>query len=62
MQFHPQILKPTRITYYSATLIDNVFFNSLEHYAISDNIVCGITDHLPNFLIITKLSNAQKKI
>ena len=58
--FHPQILKPTRITYHSATLIDNIFFNSLEHYAISGNIVCGITDHLPNFLIITKLSNPPK--
>lgn len=58
---YPQILKPTRITYHSATLIDNIFFNSLEHYAISGNIVCGITDHLPNFLIITKLSNPPKK-
>ena len=58
--FHPQILKPTRITYHSATSIDNIFFNSLEHYAISGNIVCGITDHLPNFLIITKLSSSPK--
>ena len=58
--FHPQILKPTRITYHSATLNDNIFFNSLEHYAISGNIVYGITDHLPNFLIITKLSNPPK--
>ena len=58
--FHPQILKPTRITYHSATLIDNIFFNSLEHHAISGNILCGITDHLPNFLIITKLSNPPK--
>ena len=58
--FHPQILKPTRITYHSATLIDNIFFNSLEHHAISGNIVCGITDHLPNFFIITKLSNPPK--
>ena len=34
--------------------------NSLEHYAISGNIVCGIKNHLPNFLIITKLSNPLK--
>ena len=59
-EFHPQILKTTRITYHSATLIDNIFFNSLEHYAISGSIVCGITDHLANFLIITKLSNPPK--
>lgn len=55
--FHPHILKPTRITDHSATLIDNIFFNSLEHQIISGKyIVCDITDHLPNFLIINKLS------
>lgn len=27
--FQPQILQPTRITDHSATLIDNIFFNSL---------------------------------
>lgn len=58
--FHPQILKPTRITYHSTTLIDNFFFNSLERHAISGNILCSITDHFPNFLIITKLSNLPK--
>ena len=54
--FHPQILKPTRITSHSATLIDNIFSNSLEYHVISGNIVCGITDHLPYFLIINKIS------
>lgn len=29
--FQPHILQPTRITDHSATLIDNIFFNSLEH-------------------------------
>ena len=48
------------LAYHSATLIDNIFFNSLENHAISGNILCGITDHLPNFLIITKLSNPPK--
>ena len=28
--FHPQILQPTRITDHSATLIDNIFINSLN--------------------------------
>lgn len=32
--FHPQILKPARITDHSATLIDNIFFNSLEYTVI----------------------------
>ena len=53
--FHPQILKPTSITEYSATLIDNIFFNSLEHQALSGNLLCGITDHLPSFVIINKI-------
>ena len=58
--FNPQILKPTRITHHSATLIDNIFFNSLEHLTISGNIISSITDHLPNFLIVNKLSNLPK--
>ena len=56
LSFHPHILKPTRITNHSATLIDNIFFNSLEHHTVSGNILSGITDHLPNFIIINKLS------
>ena len=47
--FFPLILQPTRITDHSATLIDNVFFNSLEYFTISGNIVYDVTDHLPNF-------------
>ena len=37
--FHPQILKPTRFANHSATLIDNIFFNSLEHQTFSGNII-----------------------
>ena len=36
--FQPHIIKPTRITDHSATLIDNIFFTSLEHKAISGNL------------------------
>ena len=39
------------ITDHSATLIDNIFFNSLEHFAISGN-----------FLIIDKFSTLSSKI
>ena len=52
--FQPLILQPTRVTDHSATLIDNIFFNSLEYSVISGNIVYDLTDHLPNFLIINK--------
>ena len=49
--FYPLISRPTRITSTSATLIDNIFINSLE-----DNFTCGliltdISDHLPIFQI-----------
>ena len=60
--FQPQILQPTRITDHSATLIDNIFFNSLEHFTISGNLIYDLTDHLPNFLIVSKLSSLQENI
>ena len=60
--FIPQILQPTRITDHSATLIDNIFFNSIEHHVISGNILSDITDHLPCFLVINKLSTLPTKI
>ena len=50
------------ITDHSATLIDNIFFNSLEHFAISGNIIYNIADHLANFLIIDKFSTLSSKI
>ena len=59
--FLPQILQPTRVTDHSATLIDNIFFNSLEHYSLSGNIVHDLSDHFPNFLIINKFSHLPSK-
>ena len=54
--FQPYILQPTRITDHSATLIHDIFFNSIEHFTISGNIVHDLTDHLPNFIIFNKFS------
>ena len=54
--FQPQILQLTRITDHSATLIDNIFLNSIEHFTISGNIVHDLTDHLPNFIIFNKFT------
>ena len=60
--FQPYILQPTRITDHSETLIDNIFFNSLEHLTLSGNIVYDLTDHLPNFLIVKKYSSLPNNL
>lgn len=59
--FQPHILKPSRITHHSATLIDNIFLNSAEHQTISGNILDDTSDHLPNFLVINRLSIQSSK-
>ena len=48
--FTPFILQPTRL--HSKTLIDNVFFNSLEYQSVSGNLLIEISDHLIQFLIL----------
>ena len=48
--FTPFILQPTRLQ--SKTLIDNIFFNSLEYQSNSGNLLIEISDHLIQFLIL----------
>ena len=60
--FQPHILQPTRITDHSATLIDNIFFNSIEHFTISGNVVYKLTDHLANFMIFNNFSALSPNI
>ena len=48
--FSPFILQPTRLQ--SKTLIDNIFFNSLEYQSKSGNLLIEISDHLIQFLIL----------
>ena len=60
--FQPHIIRPARITDHTATLIDNIYFNSIEHCSISGNLVCDISDYLPNFLFINKLSCSSNQI
>ena len=48
--FTPYILQPTRLHY--NTLIDNIFFNSLEYLSNSGNLLIEISDHLIQFLIL----------
>ena len=50
------IFSDCRITDHSATLIDNIYFISIEHSCVSGNLLYDTSDHLPNFLTINKLS------
>ena len=56
----PHILKPTRITNHSTTLID-IFFNSIDYQTVSGNLLHDLSDHLPNFLIINRLNMSSHK-
>jgi len=56
---------PTRITDTSATIIDHIYYyegsNSKINYSMhSGNIVSDITDHLPNYFLLSK--NSKKEI
>ena len=48
--FTPFILQPTRLR--SKTLIDNIFFNSLEYHSFSGNLLYELSDHLMQFVIL----------
>ena len=47
--FFPLITRPTRITSYSATLIDNIFTNNIKTLSSSGLLFTDISDHLPIF-------------
>ena len=56
----PHIIQPTRVNERgNYSLIDNIFYNSIDNNCISGNFMQPITDHLSNFLIIEKM-NFQK--
>ena len=48
---HPLIMRPTRITKESATIIDNIFTNELQRITSSGLIINDLSDHLPIFQI-----------
>ena len=47
----PSIMKLTRLTGHSKTLIDDIFYNLTSHEVISGNITATISYHLPQLLI-----------
>ena len=46
----PYIQQPTRVVGSSATLIDNIFMDSVEF--ITGNLLCQLADHLLQFLVL----------
>ena len=50
--FFPYIQQPTRVVDSSATLIDNIFMNSVEFVTVSGNLLCQLADHLLQFLVL----------
>jgi hypothetical protein len=61
--FIPTITLPTRITDYSISLIDHILLKispkDINDTITSGNIYSDITDHLPNFLLISKKHHEQ---
>ena len=57
----PFIIRPTRITACSKTLIDNIYSNFLGENYISGNLICTISDHLPQFLLSNTFRVTSKK-
>ena len=53
--FIPLILQPTRITSHSNTLIGNIFSNVIDPDIISVNLTATISDHLPQFSVISNI-------
>jgi hypothetical protein len=56
----PTILKPTRLTLNSATLIDNIFINN-PYYMKSGLLFADISDHLPIFTVFKRPTPTQDK-
>lgn len=63
--FLPLISNPTRLTSYSATLIDDIFTNNLAHNVLNGIVLNDLSDHLPVFVYIndaTLTRGTERKI
>ena len=50
----PYVLHPTRVTDHSSTVVDNIFSNITDFDTKSGNILCDISDHFPQILIVDR--------
>ena len=58
--YRPLILQPSRITYKSNTLIDNIFLNDLCCFSEGGNITSSISDHFIQFSLIDIFTKNNK--
>ena len=56
----PSISLPTRITDRSRTLIDNIFFTPSKYKPHSGNLLVGISDHLPQYLVFENFKTGKQ--
>ena len=57
---HPIISKPSRITRFSSTLIDNIFTNNIDDTLYSGLLISDVSDHLPIFSVCGNTFNTEK--
>ena len=58
----PCILEPTRIVDGNKpSLVDNIFTNAISKNIISGNLLNKLSDHMPNFIFVLKISTPQHK-
>lgn len=55
------LITPTRITSYTATLLDNIFINSLDSFCASGVLFSDVSDHLPVFTFLSEKMNVEDK-
>jgi hypothetical protein len=60
----PLIIKPTRITSHSATIIDHIYTNKLNTLYTSGIIISDVSDHFGVFTVFHNqpLNNSNKKV
>ena len=61
--FMPTVLLPTRVTSYSCTLIDHIFYYSktFKEKFLSGNLFADISDHFANFVILDSKTRKENR-
>ena len=60
--FLPRIVRPTRVTENSATIIDNIFSNNFKSGMLSGNLMLCISEHFSQFLSIGNNNVSHKNV